>query len=35
MEIRHTDEQIIGFRKPAAVGTPVKELCRKHGSSNP
>ncbi len=29
-----TDEQIIGFLKQAAAGTPIKELCRKHGFSD-
>jgi len=29
-----TDEQIIGFLKQAAAGAPIKELCRKHGSSD-
>ena len=33
MKKRFTDEQIIGFLKQAAAGTPVKELCRKHGFS--
>ena len=33
MKKRYTDEQIIGFLKQAAAGTPVKELCRKHGST--
>lgn len=32
MKKRYTDEQIIGFLKQAAEGTPNKELCRKHGS---
>ena len=31
---RFTDEQIIGFLKEAEAGTPVKELCRKHGFSD-
>ena len=31
---RYTDEQIIGFLKQAAAGTPIKELCRKHGFSD-
>lgn len=34
MKKRYTDEQIIGFLKQAAAGTPVKDLCRKHGSSD-
>ena len=34
MKKRYTDEQIIGFIKQAAVGTPVKELARKHGFSD-
>ena len=34
MKKRYTDEQIIGFLKQAASGTPVKELCRKHGFSD-
>ena len=34
MRKRYTDEQIIGFLKQAAAGTPVKELCRKHGFSD-
>ncbi len=34
MKKRHTDEQIIGFLKQAAAGTPIKELCRKHGFSD-
>ncbi|NLB58171.1 MAG: transposase, partial [Gammaproteobacteria bacterium] len=33
MKKRYTEEQIIGFLKEAAAGTPVKELCRKHGFS--
>ena len=28
MKKRYTEEQIIGFLKQAAAGTPVKELCR-------
>ncbi|EMI49497.1 transposase subfamily protein [Stenotrophomonas maltophilia AU12-09] len=28
MKKRFTDEQIIGFLKQAAAGTPIKELCR-------
>ena len=34
MKKRYTDEQIIGFLKQAAAGTPVKELCRTHGFSD-
>lgn len=34
MKKRYTDEQIIGFLKQAAAGTPVKELCRKNGFSD-
>ncbi len=34
MKRRFTDEQIIGFFKEAEAGTPVKELCRKHGFSD-
>ena len=34
MKKRYTDEQIIGFIKQAAAGTPVKELARKHGFSD-
>ena len=33
MKKRYTEEQIIGFLTQAAAGTPVKELCRKHGFS--
>lgn len=33
MKKRYTEEQIIGFLKEAEVGTPVKELCRRHGFS--
>lgn len=32
---RYTEEQIIGFLKEAGRGMPVKELCRKHGFSEP
>ena len=32
---RFTDEQIVGFLKQAEAGLPVKELCRKHGFSEP
>ena len=31
---RFTEEQIIGFLKQADAGMPVKELCRKGGSSD-
>ena len=34
MKKRFTDERIIGFLKKAEAGTPVKELCRKHGFSD-
>ncbi len=34
MKKRFTDEQIIGFLKQARAGTPIKELCRKHGFSD-
>ena len=34
MKKRYTDEQIIGFLKQAAAGTPIKDLCRKHGFSD-
>jgi putative transposase len=34
MKKRFTDEQIIGFLKEAEAGTPVKELCRRHGFSD-
>lgn len=30
---RCTDEQIIGISKEHKAGTPVSELCRKHGVS--
>jgi putative transposase len=29
-----TEEQILGFLKAGEAGTPVKELCRKHGFSD-
>jgi putative transposase len=32
---RYTEEQIIGFLKEADRGVAVKELCRKHGFSEP
>jgi len=31
---RFTDEQIIGILKEHEAGTPVSELCRKHGVSH-
>lgn len=34
MKKRFTDEQIIGFLKQAEAGTPIKDLCRKHGFSD-
>jgi putative transposase len=34
MKKRFTEEQIIGFLKQAEAGTPIKELCRKHGFSD-
>lgn len=34
MKKRFTEEQIIGFLKQAAAGTPIKELCRKHSFSD-
>jgi len=34
MKKRYTDKQIIGFIKQVAVGTPVKELARKHDFSD-
>jgi putative transposase len=35
MKQRYTEEQIIGFLREADAGLPVKELCRKHGLSEP
>ena len=35
MKKRYTEEQIIGFLKEGERGVPVKELCRKHGFSEP
>jgi len=34
MKKRYSEEQIIGFLNEAASGTPVVELCRKHGFSD-
>ena len=34
-ERRFTEEQIIGFLREADAGLPIKELCRKHGFSEP
>ena len=34
MKKRYTDEQIIAFLNQAEAGTPVQELCRKHGFSD-
>ena len=31
---RYTEEQIIGILKEQGAGTPVAELCRKHGMSD-
>ena len=35
MKKRFSEEQIIGFLREADAGLPVKELCRKHGFSEP
>ena len=35
MNKRFTEEQIIGFLREADAGLAVKELCRKHGFSEP
>jgi transposase InsO family protein len=35
MKKRYTEEQIIGFLREGDAGLPVKELCRKHGFSEP
>ena len=35
MKKRFSEEQIIGFLREADKGVPVKELCRKHGFSEP
>ena len=32
---KFTEEQIIGFLREADAGLPVKELCTKHGFSEP
>lgn len=31
---RYTDSQIMAILKQAEVGTPIPELCRKHGMSS-
>ncbi|MDR6644559.1 putative transposase [Luteibacter sp. 1214] len=33
MKKRFSEEQIIGFLREVEAGTPVKDLCRKHGFS--
>lgn len=35
MKKRFTEEQIIGFLREADAGLKVKDLCRKHGFSEP
>jgi putative transposase len=35
MKRRFTEEQIIGFLREADAGIKVKDLCRKHGFSEP
>ena len=35
MTKRYTEEQIIGFLREADAGLAVKELCSKHGLSEP
>jgi putative transposase len=35
MKKRFTEEQIIGFLREADAGMKVKDLCRKHGFSEP
>jgi putative transposase len=35
MKKRDTEEQIIGFLREADAALPVKDLCRKHGFSEP
>ena len=32
---RYSDSQIIRILKQAEVGTPIAELCREHGMSDP
>ena len=32
---KYTEEQIIGFLRQVEAGMPVKDLCRKHGFSEP
>ena len=34
MKKRITEEEIIGFLNEAEAGTPMKELCRRHGFSD-
>ncbi|RBB97214.1 IS3 family transposase, partial [Xanthomonas oryzae pv. oryzae] len=33
MKKRFSEEQIIGFRREAEAGMPIKDLCRRHGFS--
>ena len=33
MKKRFSEEQIIGFLREADAGTPIKDLCRRHGFS--
>ena len=35
MKKRYTEKRSIGFVREADAGLPVKELCRKHGFSEP
>lgn len=35
MKRRYTEEQIIGFPREADAGLLIRELCRKHGFSEP
>ena len=35
MKKRFTEAQIIGFLREAEAGLPIKELCRRHGFSEP
>lgn len=35
MKKRFTEEQIIGFLREADAGLKIKDLCRKHGFSEP